>query len=237
MRYIFLLAIGIFVSAGCAEFRDRRDYAFGSGPLTLQLHCNAIGEDLRIPSGDLQNLKLKIVDVKDRRNNKDILGIIQWPNTVMSVPYTLTTPVPVPIGAYKYRAAGLILDENKGFHEVLVADIMNVLSNFFISPSDEKSSSSILEITILEAWVGQTNVAPYTATPLVARVIFRVEIIDNETQNILWGKTFSGEDVSKEMYPSRRKFEEALNKAHCAALNSFTEGVKSDDFKQAIQKK
>lgn len=237
MRELVFLIIGMFVMAGCAEFKDSRDYAFGSGPLKLRLHCDAPGDGVEAQVGDVRNLKLKIGDVKDRRNNKDILGTIQWPNTMMSVPYTLTTPVPVPIGTYKYRAAELVLDENKGFHEVLLTDIIMALRNFIISPSDEKSASYILEITVLEAWVGQTEIAPSTATPLVGRVIFRVEIINNETKNVLWEKTFSGEDVSKEMYPSRRKFEEALNKAYCAALDSFAEGVKSDDFKQAIQKK
>ena len=67
-------------------------------------------------------------------------------------------------------------------------------------------------------------------------MVYRIEIVDSRTE-VLWERTFSGEETVDSLNLFKSEFEEVFNKAYCNALSTFAEAVKSDDFKQAIQKK
>lgn len=232
---IHCMSLGILLT-GCTGFQEAWTEQYGNYsyiPQKVRLVCNNLTDAVREaetqavePSAHESHLGIR--QVKDSRPNKDRIGrMFSWGppggfltgRTDWSIDLFLETEVP---------------------EQILLKDIVKILErNYFVveyEPDQKANPPVSLDVEFLDAKV-QSYPAGWSELQgkIVGDVIFRVTLIESETQKVLWRTDFPAEETIKASYFLKRYHEEALNKAYCHALDLFEKAVRTHTFTLATQ--
>lgn len=230
------MSLGILLT-GCTGFqeawteqRDNLSYI----PQKVRLVCNNLPDagreaETQAVEPSAHEGRLGIRQVKDSRTNKDRVGrMSSW-----GPPWGVLT-------ARKDWSIDLILETGVVPEQILLKDIVKILErNRFVieyEPDRKANPPVLLDVEFLNAKV-QSYPAGWTELrgKIVGDVIFRVSLIESETQKVLWRTDFRAEETIKASYFLKRYHEEALNKAYCHALELFEKAVRTHTFTLAAQ--
>jgi len=237
-----LLIISIFfISSSCTGFREAFDERVGnrlSGvPERVQLNCDipmkADQGGMVNPESSVPGVSFIIREVKDSRPDKKYAGQMHNMNNA-------DNPVL------------LSFEEGSEPDKVVLTDVTKILKQHhfsIINSSDQFNAVPIyidLEIMgmVVESLCDHCgkglkyllfeSMLKFRST-IRGEVDFRAALIEAKTGEVLWRRRFHGEKMVKVLYLLKRYHEEALNKAYCNALNSFSESIRNTTFIRAAQ--
>lgn len=230
------MSLGILLT-GCTGFQEAWTEQSGNLsyiPQKVRLVCNNLTDagrkaETQAVEPSTHESHLGIRQVKDSRPNKDRIGrMFSW-----------GPPGGVLTGRTNW-SIDIILETEVVPEQILLKDIVKILErNRFVveyGPNQKANPPVSLDVEFLNAKV-QSYPAGWTELQgkIVGDVIFRVTLIESETQKVLWRTDFPAEETIKVSYFLKRYHEEALNKAYCHALDLFEKAVRTHTFTLAAQ--
>lgn len=230
------MSLGILFT-GCTGFQEAWTEQYGNYsyiPQKIRLVCNNLPDAVReaetqAVKSSAHGSRLGIRQVKDSRPNKDRAGRM----------FSYGPPGGFLTGRIDW-SIDLIWETGVTLEKILLEDTVKILErNRFVverEPDQKAKPPVLLDIEFLDAKV-QSYHAGWTELQgkIVGDVIFRVTLIESETQKVLWRTDFPAEETIKASYFLKRYHEEALNKAYCHALDLFENAVRTHTFTLAVQ--